>query len=246
MESCSSICVGVFQRFLLDPLCYVHSFRRKSCVGAYKNEIDPEIAQIMKEVYHDSYHRFDHKTAKQANLVLKQVLIKPILKEILRVTYCRWGVEQLTEKLEEDFTEMKEVANKIQKLLDEQPKVLKLSDVLSVKVDLLTFFARQKGYLHVPRKAYIQIGDILEKNGFSSNEKDRLCGNRQKSISRRMNDSLILLGKAIKSLNAEAIVKVCFLFSSHRRSSRVRVIRGAFGTGSTVCEPINQPKRRVF
>ena len=70
------------------------------CVDAYKKGVDPEIAQIMKELYHDDYARFDHKTAKHANSILKNELIKPIIKEVLRGKCCRWGVEQLSRKLE--------------------------------------------------------------------------------------------------------------------------------------------------
>lgn len=169
----------------------------------------------MKELYHDDYARFDHKTAKRANSILKNELIKPIIKEVLRGKCCRWGVEQLSRKLEDIYLEMNAMAEQIQKLLDDQPEVVKLSDVLSVKVDLLTYFARHKGYLHAPRKAYLQIGEILEKNGMASGDRDRLLGNRQKSIQRKMNDSLILLGKAIRSLNAEATVKVCGEAVSH-------------------------------
>lgn len=206
---------GCFSTFFTRSVMSCVFRQKPSFIDAYRNGIDPEIIQIMKEVYRDDYYRFDHKTEKRANSILKNVLIKPIIKDVLRAKCCRWDVDQLTEKLEENEAEMKAVADQIQKLLDEQPKIVKLSDILSVKVDLLTFFARQKGYLHVPRKAYRQIGEIFEKNGLPSGEKDRLIGARQKSVQRRMNESLILLGKAIKSLNAEATVEVCLSFVFH-------------------------------
>lgn len=206
---------GCFSTFFTRSVMSCAFLQKPSLIDAYRNGIDPEIVQIMKELYCDDYHRFDHKTEKRANSILKNVLIKPIIKDVLRVKCCRWDVEQLTEKLDKNDAEMKAVADQIQKLLDEQPKIVKLSEILSIKVDLLAFFARQKAYLHVPRKAYLQIGEIFEKNGLPSGEKDRLIGARQKSIQRRMNESLILLGKAIKSLNAEATVKVCLLFVSH-------------------------------
>lgn len=206
---------GCFSTFFTRSVMSCAFLQKPSLIDAYRNGIDPEIVQIMKELYCDDYHRFDHKTEKRANSILKNVLIKPIIKDVLRVKCCRWDVEQLTEKLDKNDAEMKAVADQIQKLLDEQPKIVKLSEILSIKVDLLAFFARQKAYLHVPRKAYLQIGEIFEKNGLPSGEKDRLIGARQKSIQRRMNESLILLGKAIKSLNAEATVKVCLLFASH-------------------------------
>lgn len=206
---------GCFSTFFTRSVMSCAFLQKPSLIDAYRNGIDPEIVQIMKELYRDDYHRFDHKTEKRANSILKNVIIKPIIKDVLRVKCCRWDVEQLTEKLDKNDAEMKAVADQIQKLLDEQPKIVKLSEILSIKVDLLDFFARQKAYLHVPRKAYLQIGEIFEKNGLPSGEKDRLIGARQKSIQRRMNESLILLGKAIKSLNAEATVKVCLLFASH-------------------------------
>ena len=206
---------GCFSTFFTRSVMSCAFLQKPLLIDAYRNGIDPEIVQIMKEVYRDDYHRFDHKTEKRANSILKNVLIKPIIKEVLRVKCCRWDVEQLTEKLDKNDAEMKAVADQIQKLLDEQPKIVKLSEILSIKVDLLAFFARQKAYLHVPRKAYLQIGEIFERNGVPSEEKDRLIGARQKSIQRRMSESLILLGKAIKSLNAEATVKVCLLFASH-------------------------------
>lgn len=208
---------GCFSTFFTRSIMSCAFLQKSSLIDAYRNGVDPEIVQIMKEVYRDDYHRFDHKTEKRANSILKNVLIKPIIKEVLRVKCCRWDVEQLTEKLDENDAEMKAVADQIQKLLDEQPKIVKLSEILSIKVDLLAFFARQKAYLHVPRKAYFQIGEIFEKNGLPSGEKDRLIGARQKSIQRRMSESLILLGKAIKSLNAETTVKVCLLFVSHNK-----------------------------
>lgn len=206
---------GCFSTFFTRSVMSCAFLQKPSLIDAYRNGIDPEIVQIMKELYRDDYHRFDHKTEKRANSILKNVLIKPVIKDVLRVKCCRWDVEQLTEKLDKNDAEMKALADQIQKLLDEQPKIVKLSEILSIKVDLLDFFARQKAYLHVPRKAYLQIGEIFEKNGLPSGEKDRLIGARQKSIQRRMSESLILLGKAIKSLNAETTVKVCLLFVSH-------------------------------
>ena len=164
------------------------------------------MGQIMSETYHDDYHHFEHKTAKRANHSIKNTMLKPVLREMCRAIFKRWTVNQLIEKEEETYGELRELADRIQTIIDVESSSVKISDVLAVKINPFKYLSRLKGYSQVSVMAYKRIGRLLVKNGLSENDVDKLCGHRCKNIAKRMNNQIVLLGKALVALDNDRII----------------------------------------
>lgn len=166
------------------------------------------MAQIMSEVYCDDYHHFEHKTAKRASHSIKNTMLKPVLKEVCRAIFKRWTVSQLVEKEEETYGELRELADRMQTVIDVESSNVKISDVLAVKINPFKYLSRLKGYSQVSAMAYKRIGRLLVKNGLPWNDVDKLCGRRCKNIAKRMNNQITLLGKALVTLDNDQTIHV--------------------------------------